>query len=753
MSTPSQPENQPTAPKPTGLWGRLRGAFQAIAAPPPPSPEEVVPTWDAPQSPPLAQLASEIPAATPVSADGPSAEPLPEVVPVAEVVGALEQPKPVEVAPATSESATPPSAAVDNANGATESAPASTAAEAPLPPCPACQSPRLNGAPFCHECGYLFPPPEEAVTAPDAAEPPHPPRRIADRYEIQGVIGTNGALTRFRALDFGAEGNPTPVVLVRMKAAAELAKVLPPASTEFAADDEAPTAPAEATGTVASTISSIDFSSSLAWPGLGWEWALLTRAHHAGVPQVLNHFPDGEDYFLVEEAFAGQSLWDAWDDPAATVRQRFTWLAEAAEALEELHHAGAILEGLRPEFIVVRADGHVAIADLSDLLPLPLPPCAPIKATPYSAPELILASETADARADLYSFGATMYALYLGRELTEIDFERQGVPKPFVLQFPDAHPLVGRILMKTFVREPNARFPSDEAFREDASGFKELIQTLRIAADTLGLVRLDAAGWTNTGLMRTNNEDAFAILHATSGRLHQLSDQALVILADGMGGAAAGEVASSMAVNGLQKLLLEEPMCTGLRDEPSKPQTPLDLVAAQIALNKALGEINREIHDTARAPGKGRRGMGCTAEVVFIDGRQLVFGHVGDSRIYHYTAGKLAQLTRDHTLVNRLVELGQLTAEEAEKHPRKNELQQAMGGLPQVEPQTAAVVLHPGDWVVVCSDGLTNHVDHATLTEMIQRADSAEMLARRLVNLANLKGGSDNCTVVAIRVT
>src|SRR5262245_23419406 len=163
MSTPSQPENQPTAPKPTGLWGRLRGAFQAIAAPRPPYADDDVPTCDSRQTAPRAQLASEVPAATPVATEGPSAEELPDAVPVAEVVGALEEPKPAEAAPASAESATPPSSPVDSATGTAESVPAIAAAEVALPPCPACQSPRLNGAPFCHECGYLFPPPEEAA--------------------------------------------------------------------------------------------------------------------------------------------------------------------------------------------------------------------------------------------------------------------------------------------------------------------------------------------------------------------------------------------------------------------------------------------------------------------------------------------------------------------------------------------------------------------------------------------------------------
>src|SRR5207248_10438511 len=121
---------------------------------------------------------------------------------------------------------------------------------------------------------------------------------------------------------------------------------------------------------------------------------------------------------------------------------------------------------------------------------------------------------------------------------------------------------------------------------------------------------------------------------------------------------------------------------------------------------------------TAPRSGVGRRGMGCTAEVVYVDGRNVVVGHVGDSRTYHIHNGRLVQLTRDQTLVNRLVELGTLSAEEAEDHPRKNELQQAIGGQPDVEPGVYAGQLKRGDWVVVCSDGLSNHVPNADLEKM-----------------------------------
>src|SRR5204863_9079983 len=126
--------------------------------------------------------------------------------------------------------------------------------------------------------------------------------------------------------------------------------------------------------------------------------------------------------------------------------------------------------------------------------------------------------------------------------------------------------------------------------------------------------------------------------------------------------------------------------------------------------------------------GIGRRGMGCTCEVVYIDGYNIVVGHVGDSRTYHFSQGRLNQLTRDQTLVNRLVELGQISAAEAENHPRKNELQQAVGGRATVEPAVYTATLKQGDWILVCSDGLTNHIQADELRQMLlYEAGSAEV--------------------------
>jgi protein phosphatase len=323
-------------------------------------------------------------------------------------------------------------------------------------------------------------------------------------------------------------------------------------------------------------------------------------------------------------------------------------------------------------------------------------------------------------------------------------------------------------MSKTFRREIEARFPSDEAVRDDGTGFVELIRTLNVLRRTYDNVRLEIAAWTTTGMVRTGNEDAFALLHACESRQDDLGESALVLLADGMGGYEAGEVAAALAIQVLRQHIVAgeqfaalagashfptDALATANRPEGHAPP-PLDVEACKQALRAALREANRQVYAASRAPGARRRGMGCTAEAVYVTGKHVVVGHIGDSRTYHLHEGRLFQLTRDQTLVNRLVELGTLTEEEAEHHPRRNELQQAVGGQPDVEPGLYSGRLSPGDWVVVCSDGLSNHVGSGDLKQMLlSEAQSAEMAARRLVNLANIEGAADNATVVVIRAT
>jgi protein phosphatase len=784
----SSPSN-PNISRAGGWLARLKGLVQNMKPNDEPSAtEEVLPTWDVtPPTTPAVPVDETVPVAQPV----PAGETDPNA-PVAEPIASIPPAQAIETE--TTESIAPSEEAanvIDNSPVAEPetipeiSPPPQEEPAAPAPfSCPVCGTIRKGEELSCGDCGYYFSPDDLAprhtstTTGGNSSLPRSevPAVRLKNRFEMRERISERGGVTRYRGLDHGdGSGAAVPVVIIR-EALAESA--VPPVAEEVPAAEPLPVAESEEPvlpdfdeplPTVLPTTE--EFPKLPGWPSLTWEQSLLATLDHPGLPAVLDRFTEDNFEYLIEEVPAGRSLWDAWDDAEADSALRFGYLADIAEILHQLHQFNTILEGLRPELIVIAPDGRARLTDLGDLLPLPQPPDVPLRRTFYTAPELL--EGKADARADLYSFGAMLYALHVGRDLNEVDFDRSGTPKPFIPRFPDIHPAFGRLMTKTFRKSVEGRFPSDEAAREDATGFVELIRTLHTLGRTLDNVRLEIAAWTTTGMVRTGNEDAFALLHASESRQDDLSETALVLLCDGMGGYEAGEVAAAMAIQIMRQYLVQQrpfaplsgassfpsdvlhPPAASARDESKgHAAAPIDVEEMKKLLRTALKEANKQIYTASRAPGSKRRGMGCTAEAVYIDGRNIVVGHVGDSRTYHLHEGRLIQMTRDQTLVNRLVELGTLSPEEAETHPRRNELQQAVGGQPDVEPGLSHGVLKAGDWVVVCSDGLTNHVSNADLEQMLRgEGYSAETVARRLVNLANLQGATDNATVVVIRAT
>jgi len=207
-----------------------------------------------------------------------------------------------------------------------------------------------------------------------------------------------------------------------------------------------------------------------------------------------------------------------------------------------------------------------------------------------------------------------------------------------------------------------------------------------------------------------------------------------------------------LTIQTLRRRLVPEPPLCGLVDGPALAAATPRRGSIRRRLADALREANRVVYRAAR-DGPGRRGMGCTAEAVYLNGRQIVVGHVGDSRTYLLHGGRLVQLTRDHTLVGRMVELGKLTAEQAEMHPRRNELRQAIGCRADLRPDLATAPLTAGDWVIVCTDGLSGCVRATEMQEILEKSHSAEAAARRLVNRANQVGAPDNVSVVVIRAT
>jgi serine/threonine protein phosphatase PrpC len=608
---------------------------------------------------------------------------------------------------------------------------------------------------------------------------------IAERYRLSELLADRDGVTRYRGVDEGTLGTAIPVIVIRQRAPEEPA--IPPTiisdvslGSEFEFD--LPDVPADQ-----ATIQISTQAGPNGWPSVGWEQSILLRAGHLSLPRLIDSFIEDGYSYLVEEVATGTPLWDAWDRNDVTNRERFGWLVQIAGALDRLHFAGAIVESLRPEMIVVSPNGVAILADLAELLPLPLLGDVPLRGSFSTAPELLLNPQESDARADLFAFGALLYALLLGRELSDLDFTLTGTPKHILERVPDANPFVVRVLARTFVRDPAERFPTADGALIDATGFHELIGALGACRRNLDRVKIDVAAWSTVGMVRSGNEDGVSIFHTGDNRLDDSDEAALIVLADGMGGMASGEVAAAITLHALrQEMLAGPPFSTGLpvtplpapppdaddasptRDDlPEEPELIYPISIPQFTVDPespertveahgervtaALREANHRVFSASQVH-HGSRGMGCTAEVVLIDGATAIVGHVGDSRVYRMRGGKLIQITRDHTLVGRLVELGQITEAEAEVHPRRSELHQAIGGRPDVYPDVYAVALEPGDWIIVCSDGLTNQVTLDAIQGVLRDARNAERAARRLVNLALYEGAMDNVTVAVVRV-
>ena len=243
------------------------------------------------------------------------------------------------------------------------------------------------------------------------------------------------------------------------------------------------------------------------------------------------------------------------------------------------------------------------------------------------------------------------------------------------------------------------------------------------------MVRLLHAARTDVGMIRSGNEDNFAV--------DPNQYRGLFIVADGMGGHAAGEVASEMAV----QIVLHE-----LRDIRE-----IDGPAASDTLKTAIRNANRKIHDTTLVE-VDKQGMGTTVSVLLINGRRFLIGQVGDSRVYLLREGTLTQLTKDHSYVQEQVDAGFLTPEQARYHPYSNVITRCVGASPEVEPDVYQGEVRMGDIYLVASDGLTSMVDDRRLQQLLLARVAPERKVHSLISEANGRGGLDNITAIVVEV-
>jgi Serine/threonine protein phosphatase len=252
------------------------------------------------------------------------------------------------------------------------------------------------------------------------------------------------------------------------------------------------------------------------------------------------------------------------------------------------------------------------------------------------------------------------------------------------------------------------------------------------------MAAIQAYGLTDVGRKRKHNEDAFA-LDVTEG---------LFIVADGMGGHAAGEVASKITVETIGEFIA----ATRQKEEatwPFKYNHELDFNSNRLVV--AIEKANERVM-AAVAAQPWLKGMGTTVVAGLLNEKILSLAHVGDSRAYLFRDGQLSRLTDDHSWVHEQVTAGILTEEEARTHPLKNVVTRALGGGSSVSPDLQELVFSPGDRYLFCSDGLTTMVSDEEIRDNAATVREPQPLCQKLVDLANEKGGVDNITVVVVDI-
>ena len=242
-------------------------------------------------------------------------------------------------------------------------------------------------------------------------------------------------------------------------------------------------------------------------------------------------------------------------------------------------------------------------------------------------------------------------------------------------------------------------------------------------------MELIAAGITDTGIVRSNNEDNFLVDEKLG----------LLVVADGMGGHAAGEVASKLAVSIISGNLLDPKKFFGAYNKSYSPSTN--------NLNSALRLANLAVFEAAEGS-PHLRGMGTTVAAVLICGNRLSIAHIGDSRVYLVRSGNIEQLTDDHSVVNEQVRRDLITREEAANSATKNYLTKALGISIEMEADLSELTLLNGDILLLCTDGLSNMITDKNMLEIISFAQEPAAICNLLINQANEKGGSDNITAV-----
>lgn len=579
--------------------------------------------------------------------------------------------------------------------------------------CPNCGSvDSESDSTFCQTCGSKL---SSALLQPPA--PPtacEPGKIISGRFIVQSLLWTAPTYNAYEAMVQGSSSLRHTIIEQRLSFDDPLAGV-------------SPVTPEGSDGKV---------SGSLEEAAPAFE--------RFGLFKPIEHAIDGDDVYIVLEHIRGQAIahFDQTDEKEArAIGLQLCTLAE------QFHRHGWVYNGFEPYGIVLDLEKQVRLIgfDRARQAGTAVQDAPVYPSRGFTAPELFSSDAVYDVRSDVYSIGAMLHFLLAGESATMGD--TSGL-YPIATVFPNFE----RLLTRAVAEEPGDRFQS--------------IAELREALTDLNLpVLLQSGHFTDVGLIRELNEDSVLALNLTQYYESVQTQIGLYIVSDGMGGEAAGEVASRVTVRAVAEWVTDKLISASLkstREEKIAAPTQTGGLRLAIAnghemattemLKQAVIAANREVMAYA-ADNPQERGLGATVTVAMVVGEVLTIAHVGDSRCYLLSGDRLEQLSEDHSLVQKMVNTGNLSRIEARSHPYRNVIYRSIGADEQIEIDIVRRKLISGDMLMLCSDGLNGMLGDDQIRDILLVNPDPNAAAKELVVAANAAGGEDNTSVLVVRIS
>jgi serine/threonine protein phosphatase PrpC len=449
--------------------------------------------------------------------------------------------------------------------------------------------------------------------------------------------------------------------------------------------------------------------------------ALSLTLNHPAFQRALEGFAEGGRVYLVyreEKLSPVKAAGGGLSEPEA-----ISAMIQVCQAISFVHRRGLRHNDICPESVRIDSGGRIRVIGLDYVSNDNEQQPDPYYNEGYTAPEIYRARRV-DKRADVFSAGALLYTWLTGERLETESWREEAGPVRF---YPPhvVSPELEQAILRAVLFDPKDRWATIDDFKTELTRL-------------LGRVRLRTAGLTDVGMVRDHNEDAVMIVDYYRDSLVEPAQNGLYVVCDGMGGAEAGEVAAAIAVSTIRDYV-EQRLGGAEASDPGKL-----MIAALEEANSKIIAYQGEHPES--------RGMGSTGVGALILPPHAAVGWCGDSRAYLLESGRLRQVTRDHSLVQRLIEIGQISADEARNHEHKNVITRSLGARQSGAAGAEAVALRlkRGDRMLLCSDGLTAHVEDGEISEILHRHADPYAAARELIAAANAGGGTDNISVIVL---